>query len=96
MSKATPTECKEFELEKGSRFTQLFYLPYYDSIRFAKIDPVHNSFLGTSKRVLEKVWLENGLLSRTHLEVIQARVDKFVAPRGVGRIPRKIASKFDS
>jgi len=88
LSAVTPTERKELELEKGSRFTQLFYLPYYNSVRFAIIDPMHNLFLGTSKRILEKVWLENGLLSRTDLEAIQARVDQFVVPRGVGRIPR--------
>lgn len=96
LSAVTRTERKELELEKGSRFTQLFFLPYYDSIKFAIIDPMHNLFLGTSKRVLQKVWLENGLLSRTDLENIQARVDQFVIPRGVGRIPRKISSKFDS
>ena len=96
LSAVTATERKELELEKGSRFTQLFFLPYYDSINFAIIDPMHNLFLGTSKRILEKVWLENGLLSRTDLENIQARVDQFVITRGVGRIPRKISSKFDS
>ena len=96
LSAVTPTKRKELELEIGSRFTQLFFLPYYNSVRFAIIDPMHNLFLGTSKRVLEKVWLENGLLSRTDLEAIQTRVDQFVVPRGVGRIPRKITSKFDS
>ena len=51
---------------------------------------MHNLLLGTSKHVIEKVWLDNGLLSRTNLEEIQARVDQFVVPCGVGRIPHKI------
>ena len=55
---------------------------------------MHNLFLGTSKRILEKVWLENGLLSRTDLENIQARVDQFVITRGVGRIPAKLVQNL--
>ena len=91
LSAITVTERKELELEKGSRFTQLFFLPYYDSIRFAIIDPMHNLLLGTSKRILEKVWLENVPINRTDLETIQTRVNNFVLPRGVGRIPQKLA-----
>ena len=57
---------------------------------------MHNLLLGTSKRVLKKAWLDNNLLSRNDLKAIQARIDNFVVPRGVGRLPRKIMSKFDS
>ena len=57
---------------------------------------MYNLLLGTSKRILEKLWLENGLLSRTDVEAIQTRVNNFVIPHGVGRISHKISSKFDS
>ena len=60
------------------------------------IDPMHNLVLGTSKRLLEKEWLENDLLSQTDLEAIQPRDNNLVVPRGVGRIPHKISSKFNS
>ena len=96
LSAVSATQRKDLELEVGARFTQLFFLPYYDSIRFAIIDPMHNFLLGTSKRVLKKAWLDNNLLSRNDLKAIQARIDNFVVPRGVGRLPRKIMSKFDS
>ena len=57
---------------------------------------MHNLLLGTSKRVLKKTWLDNNLLSRNNLKAIQVRIDNFVVPHGVGRLLRKIMSKFDS
>ena len=54
LSAVSATQRKDLELEVGARFTQLFFLLYYDSIRFAIIDPMHNLLLGTSKRVFKK------------------------------------------
>jgi len=45
----TPTNRKEKELDVGSRFTELFHLKYYDTVRYTIIDPLHNLFLGTAK-----------------------------------------------
>jgi len=45
---STPTEQSNIESENGSRFSELMYLPYYDCVHFAIIDPMHDIFLGTA------------------------------------------------
>jgi len=70
-------------------------LPYYDSIRFSIIDPMHNLFLGTARRVLHQ-WLESDLLSHADLQQIQQRVDRCLSSGSIGRIPRKIALEFSN
>ena len=90
---ATPTQRNEIELRNGSRFTELMHLPYYDCVRFSIIDPMHNLFLGTSKRMFHQ-WTESGLISRRSLQDIQDIVQKCTVPSGIGRIPHKIASNF--
>ena len=90
----TPSQRNDLELKHGSRFTELMNLPYYDCIRFAIIDPMHNLFLGTPKRILQQQWIENGLISKKNLERIQQIVHSCKVPIGIGRIPNKIASNF--
>lgn len=65
---ATKTQRSELEVDKGSRFTQLMNLPYYNCVRFAIIDPMHNLFLGTPKRLLHEQWMESGLLPKKSLD----------------------------
>lgn len=89
----TPTQRNEIELRNGSRFTELMHLPYYDCIRFSVIDPMHNMFLGTSKRMFHQ-WVDSGLITKRSLQHIQNIVQKFNVPIGIGRIPHKIASNF--
>ena len=91
----TPTNRKEKELDLGSRFTELFHLKYYDTVHYAIIDPLHNLFLGTAKRLVHH-WIEIGILSNSTLKIIQVRVDNFNTPSTVGRIPRKIQSGFSN
>ncbi len=57
------------------------------------IDPMHNLLLGTAKHMLS-VWKDLNLLTNVHLQEIQTKVDKFVTPDDIGRIPTKIASGF--
>ena len=95
LSAKTPTERKKQELEVGSKFTEFFHLPYYDCVRYAIIDPLHNLFLGTAKR-LQHHWIEIGLLSSDKLSIIQQRVDSFKVPSHVGHLPRKISSGFSN
>jgi len=82
------------ELKCGSRFTQLMNLKYYDCVRFAIIDPMHNLYLGTAKRIMQKQWLD--LLTNNDLSMIQERVDNCMYTGTIGRIPRKITSSFSS
>ena len=95
LSGKTPTERKKMELHLGSRFTEFFHLPYYNTIRYAIIDPLHNLYLGTAKR-LHHHWIEIGLLNNSNLKLIQERVDNFNTPSGFGHIPRKIQSGFSN
>ena len=77
----------------GSRFTEFFHLPYYNTIRYTIIDPLHNLYLGTAKR-LHHHWIEIGLLNNSNLK--QECVDNFNTPRSFGHIPRKIQSGFSN
>lgn len=91
----TPTERKKKELDVGGRFTELFHLPYYNTVRYAIIDPLHNLFLGTSKR-LQHYWIRMGLLNSCNLKIVQERVDNFNTPSNIGHMPGKIASGFSN
>ena len=77
----------------GARYSVLFQLPYYDAVRFALIDPMHNLLLGTAKHVL-KTWIEMGLLSDSDLQRLQKRVNLVKPPSEIGRIPSKISEGF--
>ena len=93
-SAPTPTERKKKELQCGSRFTELMHLSYFDCVRFSIIDPMHNLFLGTAKRVAEKQWLGCHLLNKCDLERIQEKVDMCITTSQIGQIPHKISSNF--
>ena len=89
------TDRVKIEREFGVRFTELLRLPYFDTIRFSVVDPMHNMLLGTAKHMLA-VWKEQNLLLSEHYESIQSVVDSFVTPSDIGRIPHKISSGFSS
>lgn len=46
------------EKQAGVRYSDLLRLPYFDIIRCHLVDPMHNLFLGTSKRMVS-LWKEN-------------------------------------
>ena len=85
----------KLESEMGVRYSALLDLPYFDCIRYSIVDPMHNLFLGTAKRMM-KTWRAKGLILDKHLPIIQTRVNSVVVPPDVGRIPTKIASGFSS
>ena len=85
---------REKESELGSRYSALLDLPYFDPVRMTIVDPMHNLFLGTSKRFMS-VLFDTGKLSKEHLTSIQEIIVNSVnVPDGVGRIPWKIQSGF--
>ena len=92
-SATTPTQREALEHDKGSRFTELMHLTYYDCVRFAIIDPMHNLFLGTAKRIMD-TWIKSEIISTIDLELIQEKVNKCVTTSEVGLIPYKISSNF--
>ena len=91
----TQTERQRIERESGIRYTELLRLPYFDSAHFGVIDPMHNMLLGTTKRMIT-IWKEKGLLNSPDYVTIQNKVDSFITPPDVGRIPHKISSGFSS
>ena len=89
----TKTALQQAESEYGCRYSILLDLPYFSPTRFMIIDPMHNLFLGTGKRMLA-LWIEFNLISKHHFDKIQLLVDKMVVPADIGRIPTKISSGF--
>ena len=83
------------ETKFGCRYSCLLDLPYFDATRMLCIDPMHNLFLGTGKRMIS-VWIDKGWLTKQHFKTIQQFADSLVVPSDVGRIPSKIESGFSS
>lgn len=88
----TPTKRKQLESRFGCRYSVVLRLPYFDVVRMHVIDPMHSFFLGTARKVT-KHWRKKYFKKKDLIE-IQSKIDKFVAPVSVGRIPHKIASGF--
>lgn len=87
------TAADKLASELGSRYTILLELPYYASIEMCIIDPMHNLFLGTAKRVFSK-WVENDIITKAGLEAIQMRIDKISSLSDIGRLPGNIKSNY--
>lgn len=68
-------------------------LSYFNPIRHAVVDPMHNLYIGVAKHSLE-VWIDQGILTKKDFDVIEQRISKILTPRDVGRIPLKIVSGF--
>ena len=89
----TKSDRIEIERASGVRYSCLLELPYFNAPRMCIIDPMHNLLLGTSKMMVE-IWKTSGILSVKDFAVIQLRVDSFVCPSEVARVPSKISSSF--
>ena len=87
----TLTRRNELESKYGCRYSVLLDLPYFDPVTMTIIDPMHNLYLGSAKRLVS-IWLDKGLIKDA--STIQDIVDCIDVPRYVGRIPHKIASSF--
>ena len=57
------------------------------------IDPMHNLYQGTAKRMV-KIWLEFKILDGDKLKEIEQRVDSVNVAANIGSIPRKHSSSF--
>lgn len=91
----TKTERNQLESHFGCRYSVLLQLTYFDPTRMLIIDPMHNLFLGTAKR-MKNMWLNDDetLVTKSQLQVIQNRANNMHVPADIGRIPRKIETKF--
>ena len=86
---------KRIEHTVGAKYSVLSSLPYYDSICYTIVDPMHNLLLGSAKHTMV-VWKDKGIVSANNFTVIQAIIDGFNVPPDVGRIPHKVQSGFAS
>ena len=68
-------------------------LLYYASVEMCIIDPMHNLFLGTAKRVFTK-WVEDDIITKTGLETIQTRINEITVLSDIGRLPGNIKSNY--
>ena len=73
------------------RWSEMYRLQYFDSVRFLIVDPMHCLFLGIAKWIVTRLWIEEGRLSQRDLEVMQNRAKLIKVPSDIGRIPFKIA-----
>ncbi|CAG2254157.1 unnamed protein product [Mytilus edulis] len=92
-SARTQTERDRLESQFGIRYSPIWELDYFDPIRMSIVDPMHNLYQGTAKKII-KIWLELKILLPEQLIEIQERVDSVNAASNIGSIPRKIASSF--
>lgn len=91
----TKTSMAKAESSAGCRFSSLLELPYFDAPRMLCIDPMHNLFLGTSKRMIT-LWIDHSLVTKSHFCSIQEFINQIIVPPDIGRIPHKIESGFSS
>ena len=86
---------KKLESKYGVRYSPLVDLPYFNPVRFCIIDPMHNLFLGTSKRMW-KTWLDKELLKDRDLKVIDERLLQMKAGLDAKWAPTCISSNAGS
>ena len=84
---------EKLAIELGTRYTVLLELPYYASIEMCVIDPMHNLFLGTAKRVFSK-WIENEIIKKEGLDTIHTRINEISTLSDIGRLPGNIKSNY--
>ncbi|XP_056015784.1 uncharacterized protein LOC125660837 isoform X1 [Ostrea edulis] len=89
----TQTEKEKLEASHGVKYSVLSEIDYFDPIRMSIVDPMHNLFQGTAKKMM-KLWLHLKVLHLDQLSLIQQKVDSVDAASNIGAIPRKIASSF--
>lgn len=95
----TLSERDRLESSTGCRYSvllDLLDLPYFDAPRMLVVDPMHNLFLGSAKHFMKSIFIDNGILSDDDFVVIQQRIDSFLVPADIGRIPYKISTGFAS
>ena len=89
----TKAEHDRLAKKYGLYYSVLLELSYFDCIRFTVIDPMHNLFLGTAKSMF-KLWMEQGLLKKQDIKIVEKRIKEFDVGTGLGRLPHKISANY--
>ena len=67
-------------------------LPYFNSVRFCVVDPIHCLFLGVAKWIVTKLWIGEGILNHENLKIMQERADMIKITSDLGRRPVRIVT----
>jgi len=54
-----------------ARWSEMLRLPYFDPIRFLVVDPMHNLFLEIAHWIVRWLWINNGKITNSDLELIE-------------------------
>ena len=84
--KTTQTGILAAESKYRVHYSVLLALPYFDAVRFTVVDVMHNLFLGTGKRMFQ-LWVQNDILSKHNLAILEKHISTFHVPSYVGRLP---------
>ena len=86
--KRAPTAAAKQRVESayGTRYSELLRLEYFDPIRFTVVDPMHNLYLGTAKRMMT-IWrtattTRGPMLTDEHLKQMAVEAQDFAMPYG--------------
>ncbi|GET52134.1 hypothetical protein GLOIN_2v1788017 [Rhizophagus irregularis DAOM 181602=DAOM 197198] len=74
------------------RWSEVYQLPYFNSVRFCVVDPMHCLFLGVAKWIVMKLRIDEGILNNEELKIMQERADLIKFPSDLGRRPVRIAT----
>ena len=62
-----------FVKQNDVRWSELLRLSYFDPVRFITVDPMHCLFMGIAKWIVKRIWVDEGILTPTHLKEIQKK-----------------------
>ena len=77
----------------GWRYTPLMELDYFGSVQQHVVNPMHNLFLGTAKRMF-KYWVEKDILTKQNPQVIDNKLRDFKICGEFGRLLNNISSNW--
>lgn len=86
-------EQERHEKLTGARWTELHRLKYFNNVRCTVVDPTHNLFLGTAKRMADH-WIDTGLITAAQLNEIEQLAKTVLLPPGYEAVVHKIGAKF--
>ncbi|KAK3107637.1 hypothetical protein FSP39_018865 [Pinctada imbricata] len=89
----TLTKQKEIQKESGFKYTKLLDLEYFHPSRFSVVEPMHNLFLGTAKKMFV-TWIDRDIICKEDLVLISEKIKKLQTSSDIGRIPTNIASNY--
>lgn len=78
-----------------AHYSVLLELDYIDIIQIVTVDPMHNLFFGTAKKIF-KLWVDTKILSNKDLTEIENRIGLLEVPSDIGRLPKRISCNSGS